>query len=280
MVGERRRASGVEDVLEEELGVGLQADDAHEDQQARPHQPEEIAVLARVDPEGAQGDRAQSPRQAPESPAPVGDHGDGDDHGDQQHRRHGVEGEVVVTGGGEDAGDQEPDQRSDQVAHPVEGTEGAEVPLGHGVGPQSLVGRLGGVRGHLEQEVVQSQQPEVGADEGHEHQEEGRADGARDDVGPPPAPGHPSAVGDRADHRLPDHRDHGAEALQEREGGPLVGLAHHPGDDRRQHLRAQGVPEPADGDPVEAEQDQSTWPDGVPSGPPGGRRGDVHGCHG
>jgi hypothetical protein len=71
----------------------------------------------------------------------------------------------------EDAGDDEADQGAEQVAHPVEGAESAEVLLGDGLGAKSLVGRLRGVGGDLQQEVDE-QQPVVGADEGHDHEEE------------------------------------------------------------------------------------------------------------
>ena len=235
-------------------------------------------MAAGADPEGADGDLTDRHAEAAVRPAPVGDQGDGEHHAHHQHRGHREEGGAVLAAGGEDAGDQEADQGADQVAHAVEGAELAEVLLRNRVGTQPLVGRLGGVGGDLEQEV-DDQQPEVDPDEGHDHQEERGPQRAPGDVGAPPTPAQPGPVGEGADHRLPDHRHQGAEALERGERRPLVGLAHHPGDDRWEHLGAEGVPEPADGDPVDAEQGEPAQPDALPGASAPGRDRDVGARH-
>src|SRR5262249_53687977 len=67
---------------------------------------------------------------------------------------------------------------------------------------------------------------------------------------------------------------HRPDALQHAQGGALVGRTDHLADDHRQDQRAQALPEVADSDPVEGEDDEGDV--SQPAGPGRRRRGRRH----
>src|SRR5207253_68131 len=81
-----------------------------------------------------------------------------------------------------------------------------------------LVGALGGVGCHLEEDINEQERP-VGGDEGDQREEDDVTDHANRDEGP--APAHPEAavVTEGPDRRLPDDGEGGADGIQERHVG-------------------------------------------------------------
>jgi len=139
--------------------IGRNADRCHQEEEARDHQPGEVAISPGIDRK-AQKDRARdglagcagdpSVRNAEE------DHGtrDGD------HDRQGQDGDPEMVGRDQDgADDDEPKDRADHVHRAV--VAGGLGPLirRHLVGQHALVRALRRVRRHLEEDVDDQQHP-------------------------------------------------------------------------------------------------------------------------
>lgn len=222
-------AARVEHVLEEEVGERLQSDDAHENEQPRAHEPEEVSVATGAHLEGPEGHLREVQLEPGRGARIVGYERHRQHHGHQQHRGHRIEGQVVAAVAREDADDHEADECSEQIAEPVKRSGLAQVRLRDDVGEETLIRALRGVGGELEEEIHR-EQPEVAAHECHQHEEECRAHGPARDVRPSPPPGERGSVGQRADHRLPEDGNQGTGALEDGQRRPLVGLADEPAD--------------------------------------------------
>ncbi len=227
-----------EHVVEVKERVVLQPAEAHEDQQPRHHQPDERSVAER-DAERSPQHLAKVLKLALDGGNPVGhqqdrrEHRGHEDHRDREDRRAPAEVREQQSRADGAACD------ADQVCDSVVAGSLTPLRLGHDVRQQALVRRL-----------------PVAAGERDSGQKEQVARRAGSDERSAPAPPRNRAVGDSSDDRLPDDRNQGAERFQQARRDAFVLAPDELDDHVGQDQRSQAVPQVADRDPVERQDDE------------------------